>query len=91
VYYLLAEPSEQGAFDALLTGDPGRLRAFLFDATRVPKGDVMPESDLTGIAETVRAVLAGAFDGEGYLLMLPPQLYKEITRTRINGSDRWDG
>jgi hypothetical protein len=82
VYYLLAEPSEQGAFDALLTGDPGRLRAFLFDATRVPKGGVMPESDLTGIAETVRAVVVGAFDGEGYLLMLPPRLYKELLAQR---------
>ena len=78
----LPSPASRGAADALVTGDPGTLRAFLFDAARVPERDVILESELTGIAETVQAVFVGAFDGEGYLLLLPPRLYKELLAQR---------
>lgn len=58
--------------------DPGTHRSFLFDAARAPDHNVLDRGDLTRMAGTVRAVLVGAFDGEGYLFVLEPRLYREL-------------
>lgn len=66
------------ANEALWLVDDWFYKAFLVDASVVPKGPVLGPAELDAIVKGARAVLVNAFDGEAHMLTMGLDLWDEM-------------